>query len=175
MRQLILFRHAKTEPFSETGTDETRRLTDRGHEDARLSAQEVKRLGLSPDRVLVSTARRTRETWSEVSAYFSSLSPIYREQLYLADPDEIVSEISRQPDTDCMMVIGHNPGIHELALHLTQNGGTRNEIAASQLRIKFPTGSMAIFQAKENDPFDEYNFELTEFIIPKDLRERGTV
>lgn len=174
MRQLVLFRHAKTEPFSETGTDETRRLTERGHEDAQLTAQEVKRFGLSPDKALVSTARRTRETWAEFNKYFQALMPTYREQLYLADPDEIISEIKAQSDCNCMMVIGHNPGIHELALLLTEYGGTKNDIAASQLRIKFPTGSMAIFEAKEDDPFNEYNFELTEFVVPKDLRERET-
>lgn len=174
MRQLILFRHAKTEPFSETGTDETRRLTDRGHEDARVTALELKRLGYSPERVIVSTARRTRETWVEFATVFSGLTPTYLEQLYLADPDEIATVIEHQPDTDCLMIIGHNPGIHELALQLAQNGGTRNELAAGQLRVKFPTGAMAIFHAKEDDPFDMYNFELAEFLAPKDLREAQT-
>ena len=48
MRQLILFRHAKTEPFSETGSDETRQLTERGHTDAQGS--EAGNLALSRSR-----------------------------------------------------------------------------------------------------------------------------
>lgn len=165
MRRLILFRHAKTEPYSETGTDETRRLTERGHQDARLMAELLKERGYDPDCILVSTARRTRETWSEMSAVYPDKSPIFREGLYLADRDEIASEISDQPDCGSLVLIGHNEGLHEFALQLAELGGTRNENAMASLRVKFPTAAIAIFDAKEDDPFNIYNFELTDFLI----------
>mgnify|MGYP000117588991 FL=1 len=171
MRQLILFRHSKTEPFSETGTDETRRLTERGHEDARLIAKALRQLDLHPDRVLVSTARRTRETWQEFHSVFPEVSATYIENLYLADPDDIAAEIEKASDAGCVLVIGHNPGLHELALQLMEYGGTRNELAAGEIRVKFPTSAVAVFNAKEDDPFNVYNFELSEFLVPKDLRE----
>ena len=66
MKQLILFRHAKTEPYAETGTDESRKLTDRGHSDAQIIASQLKALKVEPSYALVSSARRTRETFSEL-------------------------------------------------------------------------------------------------------------
>lgn len=171
MRRLILFRHAKTEPFSESGSDETRRLTERGHTDARLMAVELKGLNVDPDCVLVSTARRTRETWAEVNTCFPDKKATYSERLYLADPEEIAAEISKQPDCGEVLVIGHNEGLHEFALQLAENGGTRNQDALYRMRLGFPTAAAAIFDAKEDDPFDIYNFELVEFRTAKSLRD----
>lgn len=171
MRRLILFRHAKTEPFSETGTDETRRLTERGHEDARMMGQQLKIFGYEPDCVLVSAARRTRETWAEVQTSYPDLKAIYREELYLADPDEIAAEIAARPDCATMLVIGHNEGLHEFALQLAGYGGTKNQDALARMRVKYPTAAIAVFEAKEDDPFNVYNFELVEFLTAKDHRD----
>lgn len=171
MQKLILFRHAKTEPFSETGTDETRRLTERGHSDAQSIASQLQYLQISPDQVIVSTARRTRETVAELQKTFPDLPVAFKEDLYLATPEDIVSTIEAQPDVPCLMVIGHNPGLHELALLLTEHGGYANSFAASQLRVKFPTAAVAIFDAKEDDPFNIYNFQLSEFFSPRSLTE----
>ncbi len=170
MRQLILFRHAKTEPFSETGTDESRRLTEQGQADADLVGARLTEFGVQPDCVIISTARRTRETWMKLQTYFPNARAIYREGLYLADTDELAAEISKQPDCGVMLVIGHNDGLHEFAMQLCAYGGAKNNEAHRQLRIKFPPGGVALFEAKEDDPFNVYNFELTEFITPKSLR-----
>ncbi|MAK60496.1 MAG: phosphohistidine phosphatase [Ponticaulis sp.] len=171
MRQLILFRHAKTEPYSETGSDETRRLTDRGHEDAQTVSFQLKAMNVRPTQILVSTARRTRETVAEFQKSFPEAPVTFSERLYLADPEEISGLIEALPDTNCLVVIGHNPGIHELAMQLTEYGGYSNSMAASQLRVKFPTAAMAVFEAKENDPFNAYNFKLAEFFTPRSLTD----
>lgn len=171
MRQLILFRHAKTEPYSETGSDETRQLTDRGHLDAQAISVQLKALGIEPTRALVSTARRTRQTVAEFKRVYTDIQVQFYEQLYLADPEEIINCIQTAEDTETLVVIGHNPGLHELALQLTEYGGFSNSFAASQLRVKFPTAAMAIFDAKEEAPFDIYNFQLSEFFTPKSLAE----
>lgn len=170
MRHLILFRHAKTEPYSETGGDETRRLTERGRSDAFMMAGEVLRYAPRPDCVLVSTARRTRETWSEVSKVITDVKARYSEGLYLASPEEIADQIAAQPDCDTLMVIGHNEGLHDFALQLAEIGGTRNQPALSEMRARFPTAAFAVFTAKDDAPFSRYNFELTEFFTPKALR-----
>lgn len=171
MRQLVLFRHAKTEPFSETGSDETRRLTERGHEDAQTVSFQLKAMNVRPTCILVSTARRTRETVAEFQKSFPDTPVTFSEQLYLADPDEMAAVIESLPDTGCLVVIGHNPGIHELAMQLTEYGGYSNSMAASQLRVKFPTAAMAVFEAKEDDPFNLYNFQLAEYFTPKSLTD----
>ena len=170
MRQLILFRHAKTEPFSESGSDETRSLTERGHDDAQLMSYEMKNLGIEPTLVLLSTARRTRETWNQLKTAYPDVPYKIDDMLYLADPEEIIAAIEKQPDTACVVVIGHNPGMHDLAMQLAENGGSRNDDAMTRLRIKFPTAGIAVFDAKEDDPFNVYNFELTEFLVPSSIR-----
>ena len=53
MQKLILIRHAKTEPYAETGTDESRKLTERGHEDAQAISIQLKSMGLSLELVIV--------------------------------------------------------------------------------------------------------------------------
>lgn len=170
MRELILFRHAKTEPFSETGGDESRRLTERGRSDACMMAREVLRYAPRPDCVLVSTARRTRETWSEVSKVITDLKPRFSEGLYLASSEEIADQIAAHPDCDTLMVIGHNEGLHDFALQLAKIGGSRNQPALSEMRTTFPTAAFAVFTAKEDSPFSRYNFELVEFFTPRTFR-----
>lgn len=171
MQKLILIRHAKTEPYAETGTDESRKLTERGHEDAQAISIQLKSMGLTPDYVLVSTARRTRETFAEIQKVFGQLPHAFNDMLYLAEPEEIASCLEGIPDHACVAVVGHNPGIHDLALRLTEFGGFKNSGAAQQLRVKFPTASVAVFTAKEDDPFNVYNFELSEFFNPKSLTD----
>ena len=75
MKRLILMRHAKTETWTEGLDDFGRALTDRGHEDAARMAQELVDMGWSPERILVSTARRARETCSDVARIFVDEGP----------------------------------------------------------------------------------------------------
>lgn len=169
MRRLILFRHAKTEPYAETGLDEQRALTERGISDAANMANRLKGHGVTPNTVRVSTARRTRQTWSHAQPFFTSVTDVaFDEDLYLAEPEDIVSVISRTNDAETFMVIGHNPGLHDLALMLTEIGGARDQDAAARLRVKYPTSGVAVFAVKEPDPFSIYNFELEMFLTPKD-------
>lgn len=171
MRQLILFRHAKTEPYSDSGSDEVRQLTDRGHMDAQAVSIQLKGLNVQPSQVLVSTARRTRQTVAEFQKVFPGIPVTFNERLYLADPDEISACIEAMPDTGTLVVIAHNPGLHELALQLSEYGGYSNSFAIGQLRVKFPTAAMAVFDAKEDLPFNIYNFQLAEFFTPKSLTD----
>lgn len=174
MEKLILLRHAKTEAFSDSGSDETRSLTDRGHREAVLIAERLKAIGITPTGAIVSTARRTRQTFSEVRHVFPTLPVTFSEKLYLAEPDDIISSVSALPDTDCLLVIGHNPGLHDLALQISETSGFRNSEAAGHLRVNFPTASTAIFDAKSpEDEFSVYNFELTDYFWPKSLSGAG--
>ncbi len=69
MRELVLFRHAKTEP-NNAGGDRARELTAGGREAAIRMAERLKAEGVAPDLVLVSTAVRTRQTWDLAKAIF---------------------------------------------------------------------------------------------------------
>jgi len=68
MRRLILFRHAKTEARSPSGDDASRRLTERGRDEAALMGRVLAEAGFLPDLALVSPAVRARETWEALAA-----------------------------------------------------------------------------------------------------------
>src|SRR5258708_13854511 len=61
--RLMLLRHAKAEKAESGMRDRDRRLNARGRDDAARIAAHMARHALLPDRVIVSSAQRTRETW----------------------------------------------------------------------------------------------------------------
>lgn len=149
MRRLILFRHAKAEPRAVTGEDIDRPLDAKGRQDAALMGQVLAREGLTPDLVLVSCARRTQETWDCLSAAFPKARARVRDDLYNATAEEIVAEISAAaPDAITLMVVAHNPGLHELAIELmldaAASAGEVDKVAA-----RFPTSTAVAFQVDE--------------------------
>jgi phosphohistidine phosphatase len=147
MRRLILFRHGKAEARAAGGDDIDRPLARRGCDDAAIIGRVLAREGLAPDLGLVSFALRARQTWDCAHAAF----PHAREQvlsgLYNADAETIMAQIEATEDTgSTVMVVGHNPGLHELAVNLlVEAGGPPSEIA--RLAAKFPTASAAAFVA----------------------------
>ena len=68
MRRLLLLRHAKAERSQPGGRDHDRILSKRGRNDAAAVGAYLVRHRLVPDRALVSTSARTRETWTLVAA-----------------------------------------------------------------------------------------------------------
>ena len=164
MRRLILLRHAKTEATAESGGDIERGLTDRGRRDAELVGRALAEAGLAPDRVMVSTARRARQTWEIMAALFPMARVNELRGLYLAGPDAIARlvEDSQAEQADAsVMVVGHNPGLHELALGLLGRGGGG---PADALAGSFPTAAAAVFAIDEAG-----GAQLEQFILPRDL------
>lgn len=170
MKRLILMRHAKTEPFSEGVDDFGRALTERGHEDARAMAEEIVKAGMSPQRILVSTARRARETCSEVAKVVVDEKVRPMEALYLATPKVIQDAISANDDVQTLMVIGHNPGLHDLAMDLFHQAGASDDFVGVRLIEKFPTACVAIFESDEDGTFLPVHFKLVDVMRAKDLR-----
>lgn len=155
MSRLILFRHAKTETDSPTGLDRDRPLTPRGWTDAPIVAQALIRAGFTPNRILVSPARRAQETWSAMSPLFSGCLPTVADDLYLADLSTLLDYAdvaSRSVGTT--MLIGHNPGLHHLADQLYQQGSVDD----------FPTSAAAVFDHNGS------GWVLEALLTPKGLR-----
>jgi len=100
---------------------------------------------LIPDLVLVSTAQRTRETWELINLMFAEAPTVrYDDKLYLADADDILKRIAKAPAAaETVMVVGHNPGLQELAVALFGGG---EAIDFNRLKAKFPTGGLAIYE-----------------------------
>lgn len=151
MRHLIIMRHAKTEPWHEGIDDAGRALIDRGKRDAATVSRALVGAGITPDRVLVSTARRARETWASMSASFPAAQVSLHDELYLADPDEVTEAFMRAAaDGETLLVIGHNPGLHHLVSELVQMGRSERADWVRFLIDQFPTGTAAVFDMGES-------------------------
>ena len=124
MKHLLLLRHAEAEESAPGTSDFDRMLTERGHSDAREAAASLASTGLSPDIVLASPARRARDTISIVAAQLGLAVPIeYQPPLYLGSPDALLQALRRSPpDAWTVLLVGHNPGISELAQQLAGDG-----------------------------------------------------
>jgi phosphohistidine phosphatase len=122
--RLMLLRHAKSEKAAPGLPDRDRRLAERGRADAAQMGAYMAQHRLAPDRVLVSPAERTRETWACVAAALAKLPPVdYEERLYENHPDGILAAIKAVDHAaSSVLVIGHNPGLHETAGELIGPG-----------------------------------------------------
>ena len=154
MRRLMLLRHAKTETDAPSGHDQDRRLDDRGRLDAAAIGGWIGRHPPFPDAVLVSTAVRAHQTWEIAREAMKDLVPQpqveFLPELYGADPTQLLQIIRMAEATDPgqLMVVGHNPGMHELALTLMGSGDTS---AKKALEDNLPTAGLAIFEFAIDD------------------------
>jgi phosphohistidine phosphatase len=117
--RLILTRHAKSAWDDPALDDHDRPLNKRGGAAARALGDWLASRGYEPEEVLCSTAVRTRETWDRLAA--TPLEVLARirvlPELYHASPDTML-DLLRTATADTVMILGHNPGIAELAAML---------------------------------------------------------
>ncbi len=148
MRRLVLMRHSKAERHSAGGSDFDRALTERGRSDAALMGRVLAKAGVSPDRVLVSSAVRTQQTWAAMADSLPEAKAISLRALYHAEPDVILGLVETEDDADTLMIVAHNPGIHALALRLLK---AASEPASVMARFErgFPTSTAAVFAIDE--------------------------
>lgn len=180
MRRLMLFRHAKTETDAPSGKDFDRRLDDRGRADAALMGEWLNKHPPLPDMVCVSTAMRTRQTWDLASAAMPANKPTVEhvEELYGAGLEELVAVIrdAAVQDPRRLMLIGHNPGLHEMALGLIKEGSQGGDAAGRKaLADNLPTGSIAIIDFAV-DSWNDISFRsgvLVKFVSPKLVKDNG--
>jgi phosphohistidine phosphatase len=143
MRRLILFRHAKAEPRGAGMDDFDRPLAQRGREDAALMGRVLAGEGLVPDLALVSPARRASETWLYARDAFPEAKAELRRDLYNAAPETIREEVEKSAEAaDTVIVVGHNPGIHELAVELLIEGAA-SAAEIERVAARFPTATAA--------------------------------
>jgi phosphohistidine phosphatase len=145
MDRLILFRHGKAEAESSSGEDFDRRLAPRGERESAQMGATLADLGLKPDVVLVSTAARTRGTWAAAEHHFLDARVSYDDELYHADSAAVrhaAEKAGRKART--VMVVGHNPGLQELAVRLLQEGNSPASLVHRAQR-HFPTAAAAVF------------------------------
>lgn len=145
MHQLMLMRHAKAERTQDDQPDHERTLSPAGREAALRMRNRLRGLSLAPDVVLVSSARRTRETLECVSFWSEQPNIEVLETLYMAPAARLLESLRNLRETMLsVLVIGHNPGLHELAVALAGGAQVRSE-AHILLEQGFPTMRVADF------------------------------
>ena len=160
MQRLILLRHGKADSVSALGGDLERGLTDRGRRDAALMGRVLAEAGFSPDLVMVSSARRACETWEEAGRAFPGARVEFSRGLYLASRDHLTHTVDATGDTaDCLMIVGHNPGLHEMAIACAGPDAIDDE----GILDSFPTAAAAVF-AKTS----EGGWRLERMMVPRD-------
>jgi phosphohistidine phosphatase len=176
MRRLMLLRHAKTETDAPSGRDQDRRLDDRGHRDAAEIGTWLGRHPPFPDFVQVSPAIRAKQTWELVWEAMKEHAPApqveFLPELYGADPAQMLQTIrtASVADPKRVMVVGHNPGMHELALMLAGGGDAAGRQALSD---NLPTSGLAVLDFDTNH-WNDVAFrrgKLVVFVSPKLLKQ----
>jgi len=170
MTTLTLLRHAKSSWTDASLDDFDRPLAPRGIRAAAAMGAYMRDQGLVPETVLCSTARRAKETWDLLSAEWPDAVPVEFDQaLYLASPAGILRRLEPVGDgVDRVMVIGHNPGLHQLAIRLTFGG---DDEAIARLGSHFPTAAMAMIDLDGGTwrAIEPTGGQLARFVVPRDL------
>ncbi len=170
MRRLLLLRHAKAERSDPGMQDISRVLIERGRKDAVKIGAYMAGHALVPDRVAASPSARTQETWKYAAAAFKPApAAMSVERLYDATPHDIFGVIKDTPATaHTLLLIGHNPGLHEAALMLIASGDID---ARERLREKLPTSGLVIIDFALDDwsKLHARSGRLERFISPKSL------
>jgi phosphohistidine phosphatase len=150
MRRLMLLRHAKTERADPGDRDRDRKLMKRGRSDASMIGAYMARHGLVPDLALVSPAVRAQETWRLAAAAFAPAPPMLsNDRIYNADTAKLLGVVGEaRKEAHILIVVGHNPGLHDLAVLLIASGEVK---ARERIREKLPTSGLVVIDMPLDD------------------------
>ncbi|KAA2314515.1 histidine phosphatase family protein [Pseudooceanicola sediminis] len=160
-KRLILMRHAKSSWALSGQPDHDRPLNERGAKSAAALGSWLHTRGYEADEALVSTARRTRETFSALK---SAANPQFTATLYNAGPAAIMAAL-RQASGACVLLIAHNPGMCDFANRLITSRPAHPRFE------DFPTGATLVADCPVPDwSVLAFNQAITvDFIVPRDL------
>ena len=165
MKRLILTRHAKSSWDDPLTPDHDRPLNDRGKAAAADLGDWLASRGHVPDQVLCSDALRTRKTFSGLAPALPA-TPVLdlKPALYHAGPDVMLA-VLRHATGDCVMMIGHNPGIAEFAHRLVARAPLHDGFA------RYPTGAtlVADFDVAAWADVQYGTGSVIDFVVPREL------
>ena len=167
-QRLFLMRHGKSDWAANTEDDYSRPLNERGIEDARLMARWLIQNKYQPDKIICSSAERTRTTaklLAEELARIAEIQIIEDDMLYLCSYGQLLDTIEEgMKSCEQLLVIGHNPSLDEVVSHLCL------EPPARTLTGKLmTTAAIAVFHYKEQ--YSTYDGELEHLARPKELAQ----
>lgn len=167
MRRLMLLRHAKAERAELGERDRDRKLTKRGRTDAQAIGAYMARHGLVPDLALVSPANRARDTWALAADYFAKPpKAVNEERIYNASADNLLALIGDTGRARSLLLVGHNPGFHDLAVALIASGDVT---ARERLNENLPTAGLVVIDLALEDwaPLHAHSGRLERFVSPR--------
>ena len=173
MKTIYILRHAKSDQGDGSVKDHDRPLNARGREAAPAMGAYLKAKGYKPALILCSTAKRTVETCNLVRPSLGDMTVTFEEGLYLAEARAILERVRRLDDAvDSVMVIGHNPGLEQLANGLSASPANEaGEKLHRRMREKFSTCALAVieFSAAAWREVKTGGGVLRDFMRPRDL------
>ena len=169
MHTLHLLRHAKSS-WKQDVKDHQRRLNRRGREAARRVGRHFPETAGTLDLILCSSALRARETMDLFLAelVIRPRSKI-EDELYAASQEKLIERLRRLPEDEVnVLLVGHNPGLHELAILLADTSSVCFPALASG---KFPTAARVSFRISECwSALGLSRYELVDYVTTESLR-----
>jgi len=151
MRRLMLLRHAKSERdgAGDAHRDRERKLTKRGRNDAAVIGAYMAQDALVPDLAIVSPARRAQETWNLVAAQLAKEArALNDERIYDASAEALITVIGETRQAQSLLIVGHNPGLHDVAVQLIASG---NVDARERVSENLPTSGLVVIDIAFDD------------------------
>lgn len=169
MKTLYLLRHAKSSWKGPRRDDFDRPLGKRGRAAAQDMGKFLAEHAIAPAHILCSPARRTRETLERAQKKWHRTTSIeYERSLYLADQASLVEHVRRLSDVlPSAMLIGHNPGLQNLALLLVAD----DDPLRPRISEKFPTGALLVLSVSAERWRDlaPASGRIERLVVPRDL------
>jgi phosphohistidine phosphatase len=170
MRRVLLLRHARADRAPLGARDIDRALTGQGREEAARIGAYLARHTLLPDRAMVSSAARSQETWALAAATLTAPPPVEAERrVYDASAEALFDLIKcMEQSIRTLIIVGHNPGLHECAVRLVASGDVD---ARTRLNQELPpAGLVAIdFMFDSWAQLAPHTGRLERFITPKSI------
>ncbi len=133
MKTFLIFRHAKSSWKVVEQADHDRPLNKRGKQDAPRMGRWLRGQGILPELIVSSTANRAKSTAlaaADAMGYEGEVE--LTRSFYLAYPEVYIEWAAQLPnEVETFMVVGHNSGVEELVLGLTN------------IYERMPTGTIA--------------------------------
>jgi len=133
MKRLVLLRHGEAGPAGALGSDFARPLTPHGRAQALQAAHRLQQAHCVPESILASPALRARETAAIAAAHLERLQALrFEASAYPGTPEallQLVGTLSERIGT--LLLVGHNPGLSELACRLAALAGRQEAAPAA--------------------------------------------
>ncbi|KAI9013439.1 phosphoglycerate mutase family protein [Hyaloraphidium curvatum] len=169
--RLLLLRHLKSSRDSPTPDDRDRPLSKRGRKAGPLVRAFLASRGPVPDAVVCSTALRARQTLELVRAALGGAAERFEDRVYEATR-EALAGVLREESAPTLLLVGHNPGMEELATWLTEGNPGNDGKARGRMEDKYPTGALALLECDADtwgEAVKKGAWRVVRFTTPKEL------